>query len=74
MCSHQTMYNLIKYYPHTHIQLEVYAKNLEESLEEKTKCLENLEAAITGLSTTHFYSYVAIYTITLFQVKYQSYS
>jgi len=36
---------------------------LEESLEEKTKCLENLEAAITGLSTTHFYSYIYYYII-----------
>ena len=31
------------------LQLEAYAKNLEESLEEKTECLENLEAALAGL-------------------------
>lgn len=27
----------------------MYAKNLEECLAEKTECLENLEAALTGL-------------------------
>ena len=41
---------IIKLYLHHHfIQLEAYAKNLEECLAEKTECLENLEAALTGL-------------------------
>lgn len=43
---------LMLHHPFTTPQLEAYAKNLEESLEEKTECLENLEAALIGLQST----------------------
>ena len=42
--------------------MEAYAKNLEESLAEKTECLENLEAALTSWLMTIMVLFIELLT------------